>query len=169
MIETERLVLLPATVQTLRAEARRDLATLASLLSVAPPEQWPPGLYDDDAIAYFLEQAEQNPGRAPWHAFYLILKRERVLVGTGGFVSPPDKAGSVELGYSIVDAHRRHGYASEAVAGMVARAFSELQVRRVIAHTYPDLVASIGVLEKNGFKRVGAGAEAGTVRYERRR
>ena len=37
---------------------------------------------------------------------------------------------------------------------------------RVIAHTLPHLVSSIGVLEKNDFRLTGPGAEAGTVRYE---
>ena len=64
-------------------------------------------------------------------------------------------------------AHRRRGYASEATQALVARASSERGVRRIIAQTYPDLVASIGVLEKSGFRFDGPGEEAGTVRYAR--
>lgn len=162
-------MLLPATVQTLRAEARRDLKVLASLLSVAIPEVWPPDLYDDDAIAWSLRAFEEEPDRGPWRTYYFALKQSRVLVGAGGYVNGPSKEGVVELGYSILAAHQRRGYASEAVAGMVASAFAEPQVRSVIAHTYPDLVASIGVLKKNGFMHIGAGGQEGTVRYEKRR
>ncbi len=156
-------------MQTLRAEARRDLAVFASLLSVAPPPVWPPDLYDDDAVAWSLRELEQCPDRGPWRTYYFALKTERVLVGAGGYVNGPSDDGSVELGYSVLGAHQRKGYASEAVDAMVARAFAEPAVRRVIAHTYPDLVASIGVLKKNGFAHVGAGEQEGTIRFARTR
>lgn len=36
----------------------------------------------------------------------------------------------------------------------------------VVAETLPDLVPSIGVLDKLGFTFVGGGSEAGVVRYQ---
>lgn len=169
MIETDRLALLPATVQTLRAEARKDLAGFASLLSVAKPEAWPPDLYDDDAVAWSLRELEEDPNRAPWNTYYFVLKSTRTLLGAGGFMHGPDKDGCVEIGYSILSAHQRNGYASEAAGAMVHCAFKDPRVTRVIAHTFPDLAGSIGVLTKNGFVLTGPGAEAGTVRYTRAR
>jgi RimJ/RimL family protein N-acetyltransferase len=165
LIETARLVLLPATVQTLRAEKRGDHATLASLLSVEAPSAWPPDLYDDDAVSWSLRELEENPERGPWRTYYFVLKQGRTLVGAGGYVSGPGEKGEVELGYSVLQAHQRQGYASEATAAMVARAFEEVGVNAVIAHTYPDLVASIGVLEKCGFCFDGGGEQEGVVRY----
>ena len=42
------------------------------------------------------------------------------------------------------------------------------RVRRFIGYTYPHLIASVRVLEKNGFLYCGAGEEPGTIRFERR-
>lgn len=64
----------------------------------------------------------------------------------------------------MVEARQRQGYATEAVAGMVAWAQG---VERVVAHTLTTLGASIRVLEGNGFGLVGDGDEPGTVRSER--
>lgn len=137
---------------------------------MAVPEQWPPELYDDDAIAWSLRALEEGRDRDPWFTYYFALKgSSRVLVGAGGVMNPPDADGVVEIGYSVLSAHRRQGYASEATAGLVARAFAELEVTRVIAHTFPHLTASIGVLEKTGFVLEGPGAQEGTVRYGRPR
>lgn len=169
MIECERLLLLPATVQTLRLEAARELDRFAALLGVATPEQWPPDLYDDDAVAWSLRELEENPDRAPWNTYYFVLKAPRILIGAGGFMHAPCAKGSVELGYSVLTTHQRRGYAAEATAGMVKRAFAEPGVLRVIAHTYPELIASIGVLEKNGFRFEGPGEQERTVRYVRER
>jgi RimJ/RimL family protein N-acetyltransferase len=163
-------VLIPATVESLRAEAARDWSRFAGLLGVREPETWPPELYDDDAIAWSLRALEEGRDRAPWFTYYFVLRRApRELVGAGGYMNPPDPDGVVELGYSVLAAHRRQGYASEATAALVACAFVQSKVKRVIAHTYPNLIASIGVLKRNGFAREGAGAEAGTVRYGRER
>jgi RimJ/RimL family protein N-acetyltransferase len=91
-------------------------------------------------------------------------------VGTGGFKGRPDAAGDVETGYSIVQSFQRRGYATEAVGGLVGWALGHADVRRVIAHTFPHLAGSIGVLTKLGFERVDEQpSEEGTVRYALRR
>ena len=169
MIETARLLLVEAGVEALRAEAAHDYARLAEVLGVATPAAWPPDLYDDDAVAWSLRELEEDPNRAPWNTYYFVLKSTRTLLGAGGFMHGPDKDGCVEIGYSILSTHQRNGYASEAAGAMVHCAFKDPRVTRVIAHTFPDLAGSIGVLTKNGFVLTGPGAEAGTVRYTRAR
>lgn len=47
----------------------------------------------------------------------------------------------------------------------IAHAFTRPDVAQIIAHTYPHLRASIGVMEKCGMRFVGAGQTPGTVRY----
>jgi RimJ/RimL family protein N-acetyltransferase len=39
-------------------------------------------------------------------------------------------------------------------------------VTRVTAETYPELVGSIGVLRRCGFRFIGEGSEPGVIRYE---
>ena len=90
----------------------------------------------------------------------------RSLIGSAGYKGPPSADGSVEVGYGIVEDHRRRGYATEAAMGLVDRAFSVAEVGRVIAETLPELAGSIGVLHKCGFRLLGAGSEPGVIRFE---
>ncbi len=171
MIRTQRLQLIPATV----ALALADLAGRAELerrLQATVPESWPPELYDAAAIEYTLQQLRQQPEPHGWGQYYFIRAEPdlpSVVIGIGGYKAPPDAEGSVEIGYSVVPEYRRHGYATEATFGLVAHAFADDRVRQVIAETLPELVGSIGVLEKTGFTFVGEGSEAGVIRYALRR
>jgi [ribosomal protein S5]-alanine N-acetyltransferase len=73
------------------------------------------------------------------------------LVGWGGFKGPP-RSGRVELGYEIAASRRGRGLATSAARAMVAEAFADGRVTRVIAHTLPEPNASTRVLENAGFR-----------------
>jgi len=75
----------------------------------------------------------------------------------------------IEIGYSILAAHRQRGFATEAVATLVEHAFLDPRVTSIAAETFPDLPASIGVLERNHFTLCTAPGRGGALRYERRR
>jgi len=175
ILQTSRLALVPATATFLRAELESH-AALARALNAEIPANWPPELYDQDAIRYSLSWVLDHPNQAGW-GFHYVLRRPTsseapLLVGTGGFKGAPDEAGSIELGYGILPEHQRLGYATEAVRGWVDFAFASPPVRTVVGQTLPHLTASIRVLEKAGFRHVGAGndpfAPAGeqVIRYE---
>jgi RimJ/RimL family protein N-acetyltransferase len=51
------------------------------------------------------------------------------------------------------------------VRALVAWAFAKPAICRVTAQTFPSHVPSIRVLEKCGFRPVGAGSEPGAVRF----
>ena len=160
LLQTRRLVLVPATATHLYADLK-SRAALGEALNVEVPTSWPPELYDEDAIRYALSLVLDHPNQTEW-GFHYVLRRPAsseatLLVGTGGFKGAPDEAGSVELGYGIVPEHQRNGYATEAVCGLVALAFASPQVRTVVGQTLSHLSASIRVLEKAGFRYVGAG------------
>mgnify|MGYP003694729629 CR=1 FL=1 len=93
-------------------------------------------------------------------------QQRRTLIGSGGYKGPPSDDGVVEVGYGIVSDHRRRGYAVEATRGLIAKAFVEPKVNRVIAETLPELIPSIGVLTKCGFRLIGEGSEPGVIRFE---
>ena len=59
-----------------------------------------------------------------------------------------------ELGlyYALASAHQRQGYTSEAAAAMVEYAFQSMRLRRVVATTTYDNVASMGVMRKLGMR-----------------
>ena len=159
-IFTTRLRLVPATPDIARAELEGS-AAFAALLAADVPAGWPPPLNDHDSMTFFLGLAESSPG---WGAWYFVLGKD--LIGNGGFKGPPDADGVVEIGYSIIPEHHRRGFASEAMEALIRWAFSHGEVSRVVAHTFPNLAGSIGVLARLGFRPAGEGEEAGTIRFE---
>lgn len=162
------LVLIPATPASARAELRSP-EDLAGHLGAELTGDWPPELYDRPAIEWALGLLESLPEAAGWSSYYFALEREGgspVLVGAGGFKGPPTSAGEVEIGYSIVESHRRKGLATAAAEGLTALAFGDPRVRRVVAQTLPELQGSIRVLEKCGFSLTGEGDEEGVIRFE---
>jgi RimJ/RimL family protein N-acetyltransferase len=105
---------------------------------------------------------------AGWNLWFCIRRKAPELVGVAGFKGSP-KDGFVEIGYSMLEAHQRNGYCTEAVRVLVCWALQNRAVRVVVAHTLPELTPSIRVLEKCGFLLVGDGPiEDGmrTIRYE---
>ena len=167
ILKTNRLELVGGTAELLRAEGD-DRARFAELLDARVPADWPPELYDDAARLWTLERVESQPEHEGWWSYYVVHLGEdgREVAGLAGYKGPPSEDGTVEVGYSVLPAHRRRGYAAETVAALVERAFAHPRVTRVIAETLPELAPSIGVLEKCGFAFVGEGSEAGVIRYE---
>ncbi len=161
-IETERLELVPATVELLTYD-RFDRGALGKALDAAVPSSWPPGEVTPEVLEEFIERLSEDTPRVV--SYYWVARGEgsmpRTLVGTGGFLVHDD--GTLEIGYSVAREHQGYGYATEAVRGLVARMLTQHPGRRIIAHTYPHLAASIRVLEKNGFLEAGAGTEPGTI------
>ncbi len=167
MIVTERLALVPATVELTRAALDGAPALGTGLHAVVPPT-WPPEYVDAPAFGFTLRRLAENPGQAGWWLYFILLRDPSAptLIGTAGYKGPPSDDGTVEVGYGIVSDHQRRGYASEAVRGLLARALGTPGVRRVIAETLPELTPSIGVLEKCGFRFTGEGSEPGVIRFE---
>jgi len=169
-IATERLDLVPGTPALLR-RALGPRAGLAAALEARVPESWPPLYLDSAAIEFTLARLAEGERHAGWWMYFILLREDeagggRTLVGSGGYAGPPAEDGSVEVGYGIVTDHQRRGYASEAVRGLVQRAFARPEIRRVTAQTLPELQPSIGVLLKCGFRHAGVGAEPGVIRFD---
>ena len=136
--------LVPATAELLEA----DLAgTLGEALGVRVPGDWPPEHYDREAVEWMRDAFAASEG---WSNHYVLLGDE--VVGTCGYTGPP-RDGEVEIGYSVVASHHRQGIATEAVRRLIDDAFTR-GATRVVAHTLPDGVASIGVLAKLGFTEI---------------
>jgi [ribosomal protein S5]-alanine N-acetyltransferase len=168
MIATERLELVPATVELTRAALEGDSALAAGLGAIVPPT-WPPEFLDAPALAYTLDRLNEDAAHAGWWLHFVVLARGangRTLIGSAGYKGPPSPDGTVEVGYGIVRDHQRQGYASETVRGLLDHAFAVPAVQRVIAETLPELTPSIGVLRKCGFRLIGAGSEEGVIRFE---
>ena len=143
---------------------------LARLLDADIPASWPPELLDETTMDEFIRiQAEQSdPHFCSW--YWIRDEQDRVLIGSGGIASVPGEPDTVMIGYSILWEFQNRGYATEAVHHLVSFIITLPGIRRILATTYPELKASISVLEKSGFvpdgiTDGGAGMEEGTLRY----
>lgn len=168
-LETARLDLTAATAASLWAETRRrDL--LSRLLSARIPRSWPPE-WMVDFSARFTERLLEEPELEGWLSWYVVRRSSDLpeggeLIGSIGFLGPPDKEGALTVGYAILDSYRNCGYATEALNALAAWAFSQRRVESIQAETYTQLPASIRVLEKAGFSQVGEGSNPAALLYQ---
>lgn len=173
-LHTRRLSLVMATREILSADLH-DRDSLSRLLGAAVPAAWPPPLMDEGVIREFLRM-QDDPSGPLFAAWYWVLDDPEAgtntLIGNGGILSAEGRPDTAVLGYSVLEEFWNRGYATEAVGALLPVIFSLPGITRIIATTYPDLTASIRVLEKNGFVKTddvpaGTGAEEGTVCYLR--
>lgn len=169
-LESGRLTLVASTATHVRTELEAP-EQLARLLDATVSSEWPSGEYDRDAMEFFLSRLEEGGKNAEgWYGWYALGRNNdegsRALLGAGGYFGPPDADGTVEVGYSVLPEWQRRGYAREIVDLLAENAFTFPQVSRIIAHTAQDNLASVRVLVRCGFVAAGAGAEAGTLRFE---
>ena len=151
--------IVPATIGLLEAY-QRDPAEFADLLGSPLPEGWPEF---PEGLEFTLDKLHERPDQADWW-MHLFLDAEDCIVGSGGFVGPPDD-GVVEIGYEIAPEFRGNGYATAAARAMVDKARTSGAVHTVIAHTLANENPSTSVLRRLGFRFAGEvpDEEAGTV------
>jgi RimJ/RimL family protein N-acetyltransferase len=122
----------------------------------------PIDLIREPAVFVFADaQLATDPEYLPWSARAILLKETREMVGHLRFHSRPDPEylhpyarDAVELGYVIFSAHRRRGYALEALKGAMSWAETN-GVRRFIASVSPSNAPSIALVAKTGFRKIG--------------
>lgn len=167
MIETDRLKLIPATLDLARAEVS-DRDEFARLLNASVPDNWPPESLAD-ALPLFLSWLEAAPDRAGWFGWYALATGDgaaaSILVASGGFKGPPQD-GTAEVGYCVLPQFQGRGYATEMVRGLVRWALGQPGVARVVAETEWANPASVRVLSKAGFAPLGPTTEPGGTRFE---
>jgi len=170
-IRTRRLDLVPATGEILSADLS-DHKRLSRLLEAKVPAAWPPAEMNHEVLSEFyrMETEKTDPLFACWYWVLDEPGANRVLVGSGGTGSAISNPETVLIGYSVLDKFQNRGYATEAVQGMIPATFSHSRISRIMATTFPELKASIRVLEKTGFictgpTQAGDGLEEGTLGF----
>ena len=167
MVRTDRLRLVPASIELARAEVR-DASRFAELLDAAVPENWPPEMLAG-ALPFFLHLLEANPSWVGWLGWYAVTCRAEgapeVLIGSVGFKGPPDEDSSVEIGYSVLPQYQGRGYATEMACGLIEWVRKGSRVVRVEAQTADDNLSSRRVLSKLGFAASGPGTDPGSTMY----
>ena len=85
----------------------------------------------------------------------ITVKGDDIFIGLIGFWRIVKEHHFAELGYMLAREHWGNDYISEAIAAVLLFGFNTLAFHRIEAITRPANVASIRVLEKNGFEREG--------------
>ena len=143
MVETERLIVYPASREQMEAYIAAEMD--AELKK---------------AYTEMLEGCLQHPDQWEWYAMWMIELRDRTHIGDLCFKGL-NANGTVEIGYGILEEYQRQGYAAEAVDAAVDWALQQPGVTRMEAETEPDNRASRRVLEKCGFLPTGTVGEEG--------
>ena len=151
--ETERLVL--------RRAREEDLEPL--LLSWADPDMTRYTGVRDDVPGFLArmiaEMQEKQPGdtgaNGPWYQYILERRSDGAVVGDlgAGFGVPGER--QVELGYRILPAFQRQGYAVEALAGLIDHLITEHEIHRFVGVAAAPNAPSIAVLRSLGFRQEG--------------
>lgn len=102
-----------------------------------------------------LDQMAADPRHARWMVRQAVIGDGGAVVGHAGFHGPPDAAGMVEIGYSVVPRFRRQGYARATLVELLRRAAAETTVTTVRATISPDNTASLATIAGFGFVEVG--------------
>src|SRR3954447_3876955 len=132
-ILTPRLILVPLTPPILGAVASGDLAQAEQLLGAPTGAGWADGV----PAALRLEQLAADPEEQPWLVRAMVASMPRRVVGSIGFHAPPDDDGRVEIGYDVVAAEARKGYARESVQALLAWAWATGRARFGVASATP--------------------------------
>lgn len=151
-IHTERLVLIPFTLEAARALYAGDQAVLAYLGLQATP-YWPDQETMDTLpkVIKHLEKVQEPTGFESW---MIVLKRNRTVIGDAGFKGPPGAEGVVDIGYSIIEQEHRKGYGMETAKGLLSWAFAQPSVKAVTAKCLIANTASTRILEKLGMQQI---------------
>jgi RimJ/RimL family protein N-acetyltransferase len=150
-LETERLILRRFTPND--AELLIELdgdPEVMRYLSGGPAT--PREVIEREVLPRFLRSYGRAEGFGFWAAFE---KASGEFAGWFGF-NPRDggEPGEVSLGYRLRRSVWGRGYATEGARALIRKGFAQLGVRRVVATTYQDNLASRRVMEKLGMVHV---------------
>lgn len=149
IIETQRLKIIPLTEEQF-ALLLEGIDRMEESLYLAPSGkltdshlQW--------VMKYQYQKAMSDKDNWLWYTNrQIVLKSENKVVGSINFKNAPDENGEVEIGYGTNAGFRNKGYMTEAVKALSEWALQQPLVKRVIAETLKDNIASHRVLEKSG-------------------
>lgn len=136
---------LTAVTDEMRAGFQRSRAAFAAVAGLRLPAGWP-------EFPQAFARQPGRPGPAPWTGYLFSIGDH--LVGNGGFVAPPDRSGTVEIGFEIAPDFRNQGCATAAAGKLIAIAFRHWAAR-VVAHSLAERNASNAALLKAGMAFVG--------------
>ena len=106
-------------------------------------------------LRWRIPQVKSDPAVNKWFVRWIVEKETREIVGSTSFHGPPDVQGMMEIGLGIHVNFQRRGYATETLTGMWWWVIDQPGVELLRYTVAPDNEASVAVIKKFGFERVG--------------
>jgi RimJ/RimL family protein N-acetyltransferase len=150
-LRTTRLRLVPLDAEAMRLLIE-DWPALQRRLDARPSPAWITDGPTLIAARQHRERMLREPEAWLWWTFWQVLQvRDGECVGLVDFKGPPGADGGVTLGCAFARAYWNRGYATEAVATLLAWALGHAGVRSVTADTDGEHHRAHRVLRKLGF------------------
>ncbi len=150
ILETERLILRPLTLDDAAAVAR-----LAGSREIADTTISIPHPCSEEQAREWIAARTTQFGTGKKIVFVVATKQDVQLIGTVGLGEIDAEHCQAEMGFWVGVPFWGRGYATEAARRVVRYAFEELNLNRVYAHHMVRNPASGRVLEKIGMKQEG--------------
>jgi len=152
---SERLDLVPMSLELMEALLSGDLESAQKRVGYRIPSDWPQPL--ESVLRFRIPLARSHPDAVPLLLLAMVLSADpEVVVGRLGFHGPVDDDGMLEIGYEVFPAHRRQGYAREAVVAMLRWAQRDPAVLLFRASVSPENAPSRNLVTGLGFVEVGS-------------
>jgi [ribosomal protein S5]-alanine N-acetyltransferase len=151
---TERLRLVPITLEAMEAVLDHDKARAEAIVGARFPPAWPNDQLLDVGFPYSRAAIRAAPEIRLWGDSLVVLRDEPRVVGSVVFHGRPTD-GIAEVGYGIEEASRGNGVATEATRACVEWALAQPDITAVQATTFPWHVASLGVIRNVGMQPIG--------------
>jgi RimJ/RimL family protein N-acetyltransferase len=151
-LETKNLKLIQCDTDILK-EAIAGNENLAEKLGVTISEHW--NEFGSAIFQYTIDKLAESEDENGWWIYFVIHKKDKRLIGGGGYKGKPTAEGTVEIGYEIAPAYRNRGFATEMTKGLIEHAFRYSNVKCILAHTLAYENPSTNVLTKCGFVKTG--------------
>ncbi|MGF9908687.1 GNAT family N-acetyltransferase [Brevibacillus porteri] len=151
-IHTQRLILIPFThriATNILQENYKELLDMELTLG----KGWP----DEDAmetIPKIIKALELTGEPTGFESWMIITKDGMKIIGDVGFKGAPNAEGEVDIGYGIIEAERKKGYAYEAAEGLANWALLQPDVKKITAKCLLDNKDSAKLLVKMGFTEI---------------
>lgn len=110
---------------------------------------------DSGPLRWRVPQVTADASVNRWFVRWMVDTTTREIVGSVSFHGPPDEAGMMEIGLGVHPDFQRRGFASEALSGMWSWVVDQPGVELLRYTVDPNNQASVAVIKKFGFERVG--------------
>jgi RimJ/RimL family protein N-acetyltransferase len=110
---------------------------------------------DSGPLRWRVPQVKSDPVVNKWFVRWMVEKETQEIVGSTSFHGPPDEQGMMEIGLGVHEHFQRRGYATEALTGMWLWVINQPGVKLLRYTVDPNNDASVAVIRKFGFERVG--------------